>query len=350
MCFWIISGVQVAQAQTGQFFSAYDSRLNYMGRADYSDTAGPKFWASGASLSFEYEGTEAEVVIGDEVIYGSVHNYIEVQIDDQPSYRLQLTQAENRIKLVAGLKGKKHRVSLVKNTEFENGYIQFKGVYCKQLLTAPKNHKRKIEFIGDSITCGFGADEQHLSCKDPKSEWYDQHSAYYAYGPRTARALKAQYHLSAVSGIGLLKSCCEKPIIMPQVYDKVNMAQNKMAWDFNLFQPDVLTICLGQNDGIQDSAQFVSAYITFIQTLKTYYPSAKIMLLTSPMADSALKEFQMKALKATVQQMHKLGFSDLAYYAFKLRAISGCSSHPSKAEHALIAAELQASLKRFMNW
>jgi hypothetical protein len=44
----------------------------------------------------------------------------------------------------------------------------------------------------------------------------------------------------------------------------------------------------GQNDGIQDSAAFCGAYIRFIGHLRQVYPSARIVLLTSPMGDVEL--------------------------------------------------------------
>jgi hypothetical protein len=77
-----------------------------------------------------------------------------------------------------------------------------------------------------------GSDLSAVPCG--KGVWQDQHNAYLSYGPVTARALSAQYHLSAVSGIGLMHSCCNMNIIMPQVYDKISMRNDTINWNFEL--------------------------------------------------------------------------------------------------------------------
>ncbi|MEZ4931043.1 MAG: hypothetical protein R2788_02790 [Saprospiraceae bacterium] len=45
-------------------------------------------------------------------------------------------------------------------------------------------------------------------------------------------------------------------VVMPPVFDNVDMRYDSIEWDFSKYQPDVLTICLGQNDGVQDSTAF----------------------------------------------------------------------------------------------
>jgi lysophospholipase L1-like esterase len=52
---------------------------------------------------------------------------------------------------------------------------------------------------------------------------------------------------------------------MPQVFDKVNMRIDSIPWDFKQYTPDVVTITLGQNDGIQDSVAFCSDYVVVPQ-------------------------------------------------------------------------------------
>lgn len=103
-----------------------------------------------------------------------------------------------------------------------------------------------------------------------------------SYGPVTARMLDAQWMLSSVSGIGLMHSCCDMDIVMPDVYDKLNMRENKYRWNFAHYQPDVVTVALGQNDGIQDSAAFsivvfgVPVNLPFITYCQFYETSISI--------------------------------------------------------------------------
>ncbi len=334
----------------GTFYNAADPKIQYVGRVDFTYPLKPKMWASGAYVMIKFSGTFCELDINDEVIYGTVHNYLEIKVDNQPSYRIQIKNKENKIELAKGLSKGEHTIIICKNTEFENGYVQIIGFNCEKLLPPPAKQKRKIEFIGDSITCGFGSDESVLKCGDKNAQWYDQHNAYMAYGPTTARALNAQYHLSAVSGIGLIHSCCDKQILMPQVFDKVNMAKNELKWDFKKYQPDVVTVCLGQNDGVQDSTEFCKAYVQFAQTLRGYYPKAKLVFLSSPMADKTLKTALVKYIKAVEAELVKKGDRNVGSYFFTKQSIKGCGSHPSLAEQKEIASELTAYLKKTMHW
>lgn len=332
------------------FYSADNPKIQYIGRVDFSNPLKPKMWASGAYVVIKFNGTFCELEINDEVIYGNVHNYLEIKVDSRPSYRVQLKNKENKITLAKDLPKGEHSIIICKNTEFENGYLEIVGFRCEKLLNPPAKQKRKMEFIGDSITCGFGSDESEIKCGDKNSQWYDQHNAFSAYGPITARSLNAQYHLSSVSGIGLIHSCCDKKILMPQVFDKINMAKNELIWDFTRYQPDVVTVCLGQNDGVQDSTAFCSAYVKFAQTLRGYYPKAKLVFLTSPMADKTLKAALVKYLTAVERTLTKQGEKNIGTYFFKKQSTKGCGSHPSLAEQKEIAIELTAYLKQTMKW
>jgi hypothetical protein len=139
-------------------------------------------------------------------------------------------------------------------------------------------------------------------------------------------------------------------IIMPQVFDKISMRYDTIQWNFKNYQPDVVTICLGQNDGIQDSTMFCDSYISFLKTLRTYYPKSVFILLSSPMANDSLRNF-MKATIISVQQSMKKNDDKKVYtYIFKKQYSSGCDYHPSLDEHKLIAKELTTFVKKVMNW
>lgn len=332
----------------GNFYKANHSFIQYTGRADFSNPEKPKLWSSGAYIQIKFSGTFCRLDIHDEMLWGTNLNYLEVQVDNQPPYRIQLSARENSISLASNLPKGEHTILICKNTEAENGYIEIVGFTCEQLLKPTTKPTRKMEFIGDSITCGAASDESEIKCG--KGQWHDQHNAYMAYGPTVARSLNAQWHLSSVSGIGLMHSCCKKKILMPQVFDKVNMARDSILWDFKLYQPNVVTICLGQNDGIQDSAQFVSAYLQFAKELRGHYPTAKLVFLSSPMAGPELKAALIKYIKAVQESLTTSGEHNTGSYFFDKTYQSGCGSHPSVAEHQQIAAELNAYLKKTMKW
>jgi len=330
-------------------FPADDTRIQYTGRIDFTNPKLPRFWQPGVTATIRVEDVICDLIIQDEMLWGTNHNYMELVVDGM-EIRMQTKSKRDTIKVGQYfMPGKKyHDIQLVKNTEANIGYIEFVAVRCAKLLMPPSKPIRKIECIGNSITCGTGSDMSVVPCG--KGQWHDQHNAYMSYGSIMSRSLNAQCYLSAVSGIGLMHSCCNMNIIMPQVFDKISMRYDTIQWNFKNYQPDVVTICLGQNDGIQDSTMFCDSYISFLKTLRTYYPKSVFILLSSPMANDSLRNF-MKATIISVQQSMKKNDDKKVYtYIFKKQYSSGCDYHPSLDEHKLIAKELTTFVKKVMNW
>jgi lysophospholipase L1-like esterase len=328
-------------------FTADNKNIQYTGRIDFADPKKPRFWAPGVYISTTFEGSTCDIVVADEMLGGNNHNYLEVVVDGKPS-RLKLTAKENTLRVAENLPAKRHTLVVCKDTESGIGYLEFVGVKCARLLPPSPKPTRKIEFIGNSITCGTGSDQSVVPCG--KGQWPDQHNAYQAYGPTVARTLNAQWQLTAVSGIGLIRSCCDLKIVMPEVFDKINQRANAITWDFQRYQPDVVTVCLGQNDGVQDSAKFCGAYVAFIKTIRSKYPKAQIVCLTSPMADAKLTAVLKRYLTGVVNAAQASGDKAVSKFFFSRSYNSGCDNHPDLAEHQLIAAELSAYLKSTLSW
>ncbi len=336
------------EARPVQFIGADHRDIQYTGRIDFSNPKLPRFWTAGVYIQVKFKGTSCSIIVNDEELGGKSHNYLEIAIDQQKPFRIQTTGKTDTIAIATGLQRGAHTLTICKNTEALIGYLEFAGLLCESILPMPAKPQRKIEFIGNSITSGMGSDLSVVPCDS--AAWYDQHNAYFSYGPTIARALKAQYHLTSESGIGLMHSCCDKPFVMPQVFDKVNIATNTMSWDFSKYIPDVVTVCLGQNDGIQDSVKFCTAYVDFIHTVRKHYPSAQIICLTSPMADAALTKALKNYLTGIVNHTNAQGDKKISKYFYSRSFNSGCGGHPDLKEHQLIANELTAYIRSVMKW
>lgn len=330
-----------------QLFEADHPMFQYVGRIDFRDAKKPRFWSPGVYIKAKFKGTYCELLVNDQELWGKNHNYLEIVIDGKPT-RIQTKEKNNTIVVVKGLANTEHTLIICKNTESNIGWLEFVGLKCEALLPLPAKPVRKIEFIGNSITCGTGSDQSVIPCG--KGVWHDQHNAWLSYGPAIARALNAQWSLSAASGIGLMHSCCGMNITMPPVFDKIDLRGDSVKWDFNNYQPDVVTVCLGQNDGIQDSATFCSAYVKFIHALRGHYPKAQIILLTSPMGDASLTAVLKNYLTGIKQAMQQKGDKKVDAYFYKKRYHNGCDSHPDLEEHKQIAKELGAFIKSKMKW
>jgi hypothetical protein len=367
------NGVKQGGSRELVFFPADHPDIQYMGRIDFSHPERPRFWAPGVEIRLKYKGPVCRVLIRDEVLYGNLHNYIGVTVDGGKAYRVQTKGKEDTLVISAHSvhiatgeasmgggaaerdvpgryadPGEEHLVTICKDTESGIGYLELAGVLCAALLPPPPLPSRKIEFIGNSITCGTGMDLSEAPCGS--GAWYDQHNAWMSYGALTARTLDAQWHLTAVSGIGLIHSCCELKITMPQVFDKMNQRTDSGTWDFRHYRPDVVTICLGQNDGVQDSATFCMAYLSFIGKVRHVYPDARIVCLTSPMGDTALTAVLKRNLNGIVRAAGKAGDRKVSAYFYSRQYSNGCGGHPDLDQHRQIAEELTVHLKKLMGW
>jgi hypothetical protein len=192
-------------------------------------------------------------------------------------------------------------------------------------------------------------------------EYSDYHNAYYAYGPRVARALKVNYFLSSVSGIGIYRTWNHDGPSMPQVYEKADLSDtDRRLWDFSQYRPAVVSIALGTNDLSKgdgksarapfDSARFVGGYIQFVRLVKSKYPAAQIALLSSPMvggSDRELLQHCLTAVKTAIDGLYPSS-KPVAVFFFEPMTPKGCSYHPSVEDHALLAAQLEPFFKRLL--
>ena len=331
------------------FYAANNKYYRFTGRFDFSNRKLPRVWNPGAYIEVGFEGTFLEIEINDEKLYGG-HNYIEVVIDDLPPRRIQLVANNNILLISDSLENKKHTLLICKNTESSMGYIELVGISCQKLLP-PKHRTKKIEFIGDSITCGNGSDNTGIKCGD--GTWYDQHNAYLSYGPIVSRILGTDWQLSSVSGIGMYSSCCGMVKTMPQVYNKINFETTGPDWNMpsdSKTNPDIVVITLGQNDGIQDSTDYCSTYLAFVRKLRKTYKNATFICCTSPMADPKLQAQMARYIPAITSELHRKGDLNVHSFIYKGMYRSGCTLHPTLAEHREIAKELIPFVKEVSGW
>jgi hypothetical protein len=121
-----------------------------------------------------------------------------------------------------------------------------------------------------------------------------------------------------------------------------------------------VSIALGTNDFSNgdgkrqrlpfDSGAFVSAYIKFVQLVKSKYPDAQIALLSSPMASGSnrlLLQNCLLAVKQNIDEAYSSG-KPIAVHFFKPMQARGCSGHPNVEDHAILASELEPFFKKLL--
>src|SRR5581483_689369 len=176
--------------------------IQYSGRIDFSDPQAPRFDWSGVSITVKFKGASIGFRLQD-----GKNNY-EVKVDGRPA-TVWVTRLNQELYTLSGLSKKQHTVQLIKRTEPLYGIGIFKGLVLGEgcvLLEPPAKPARRIEFIGDSIVCGYGNESTTLKCGSLRP--YE--NADKAFGPETARALKAEYVLVAYSGKGVVRNWGDK--------------------------------------------------------------------------------------------------------------------------------------------
>ena len=181
------------------FVSADDARIVYMGRVSHRIPQAVTFTYPGVSIYADFEGTSLQM----KVKPGS--GDFMVEIDDGLPYRIGFTKNDSIVTLVEGLPEGTHRARIMYVLEGYELKPVFKGFYLDKgctLAEAPALPERRIEFIGNSITCGYGVESDDRN--DPFT--YETENHFYTYAARTARALNAQHLVVARSGIGIYRN------------------------------------------------------------------------------------------------------------------------------------------------
>jgi lysophospholipase L1-like esterase len=231
---------------------------------------------SGSAITFRFTGTEAAVRMDDAA------RFFTLLVDGVEQPRLETSPGEQSYALASGLADATHEVWLHRRTEASFGETRFLGVELGSgtLLAPPPAAARRIEVIGDSITCGYGNEGADQYCNfsaDTENHWL-------TYGAIAARNLGAELVTVAWSGKGIVYNYGDdKNEPLPALYDRAIATQSTGSWDFSAWQPHAVVVNLGTNDystdGDPSAALFSSEYEAFLAHLRSKNPDAYILCL-----------------------------------------------------------------------
>ncbi|MFZ9980644.1 MAG: GDSL-type esterase/lipase family protein [Cyclobacteriaceae bacterium] len=313
--------------------------------------------SSGASVEFLFTGDSAIVSLSGLAGLND-HNYIVAELDGQYSGRFKITSSDPASFVFKAVSETKlHELKIIRATEASNGVVVFHGARAEKIFMSEIKQALRVEFIGNSITAAMGADTTEISCGGG-SKWYDQHNAYFSYAAMTARALNAEYMLSAISGAGVYRNWNSDGPAVPQQYESAYLrADSTLRWNFDSWKPDIVTIALGTNDmspgdgkkprAAFDSVRFISAYTDFIRVIHSYYPKSQIVLLTSPMMSGKRAHTLLSCLQQVRLQCinKKITAVPLRIFEFREMKATGCTGHPLTSEHRVMADQLTSFLR-----
>lgn len=351
------------------FFNAADPNIQYSGRIDFTDPKSPTFWFPGISIKANFQGSAVDVVIQDNASGGAqTTNYYNVFIDNTLYKVLQVNSTDTLYRIARNLSDANHKIEIFKRTEAQVGSSTFRGLRLQinKTLVAPSAQlTRKIEFIGDSYTCGYG-NEVSIPA-NPNTGFHSvNENNYNAWGAIVARDLNAEYHCTAFSGRGLYRNNNGATSgTLPSIYTTINPSNSSSTWNTSDYIPDVVVIHLGTNDfapeqtttpNMVDSTTFVDTYINFITTLRGYYPSAKIICIR-PNSETDYYPTGFKTLTRMTNYIkavknHFTGIDANVFY-FELTpqlAPYGEDWHPSAATHQYMASQIEPFIRTSAGW
>ncbi len=328
--------------------------LRYIGRTEQADDH-IRYTYPGVQIKVNFNGTFLKMKVKPN------SGYYMVEIDKQKPYKLQSPETDSVMTVAEKLRQGLHHATITYISEGLTFRPAFYGFFIDndgKIAAASKLPKRKIEFIGNSITCGFG-----IEGKEAKEAFsYATENQFYTYAAVAARNLNAQCFVVARSGIGIYRNCNGKPTgdvgVMPDVYPYTQFGTTGEKWDFERYTPNVVCINLGTNDTTKpsyDTDLLFNAFWNFYKTVRHNYPDAKIVFLTGSMIKKDSKRLKdlTKTLNKVKADAEMLGDGEVYRFDFTPEDGSlgyGSCYHPSLARQAKMGEELTKFLKKIMKW
>lgn len=231
------------------------------------------------------------------------------------------------VAVVENLRDRVHHVKILRISEGSQlAYIDKVEIYGKapEFSMPAEEKKLKLEFLGDSITCGFGV----LAAKSsPVYQTYEQDSTK-SYAYLTAEALDAEIRTECISGQGIVHSCGENVgIKFVEIFDMI--ARGKPGYKCDGYIPDVFIINGGTNDKLSHVTpdEFVNGAIELLGAIRKMYPSTPIIWMYGAM----VHVFDESIVKA----VHRFNKQDKNTYCLIVKSIydyknqTGSVGHPN---------------------
>lgn len=309
-----------------------------------------------SSVSFKMTGDRVEAVM---VSNGGVYSqkqqgWIGVMIDGELVKRIKLDDGENSYVLYEGEKLENAEITIIKLSENQMAATGIKSITCNASRLAPSADRDvKIEFIGDSLTCGYGNEAESPS--DGLNSAQQNGAATYGYF--TAQKLNADWSMVCVSGLGVvsdytgIQGMKEDYLLIDDIYtysDSNFQMRRGMddytPWDFN-GGSDIVVINLGTNDytytgedeDLQD--EFENGYYSLICSVRENNPNADIICTLGISGAELLERIESAAVRFSSD------YGDDRIYTMKFDYQSeedgfGGDYHPTVKTHEKAAAKL----------
>lgn len=327
----------VGDMQTIALNNAY---ITYLGRVAPTAKTAQMEWP-GTGFEIAVRGGEVKANLSGVARSASNPMHVAIYVDGIRTKKLELKKGNNEWYTLADNlpTDRVTTVRVVKLNEGVHGSVVLQGLQANGTLEKTTLPNRRIIWIGDSISCGFGVLGQSA---DEKFSTNTQ-DVTLTYGWLLSDIFNAQRHIIAASGHGVETSGEGADKLIPLLYSQTGF-RTTTKWDHAKFQPDLIVVNLGTNDAIgKTTASRLRAGVrSFVTDLRAAHPSAKIVWVYGFMRDDFAND-----IKAEVEA---LGGHFLKAYTIADGKDMGSQKHPSDDAHAKLAKDLEAKLRSIMGW
>ena len=261
------------------FIGVRDPEIRFTGRWNVGEKEAVTT-APGAYIELAFGGEEV-VLMFDTELNRHPYPHLWIMVDNGAA---QETAVDRFIRINAP-PGRKHYIKIIYKSAVEiqhrwyeplEGKITFLGAQVSAKAELPRDDRKVIEFLGDSITEGVLIDE---ACRIHKfDQWnrpyQDDAAATYAY--LTAQKLGLRPIICGYGAVGILQAGCgsvPKAIdIYPFCYFNMPLPKTKK---------DYIVMNYGANDSQYSAEQYAYEYKRFIEFVRNEHPEAKIIVLSA---------------------------------------------------------------------
>ncbi|MBQ4899873.1 GDSL family lipase [Paenibacillus sp. Marseille-P2973] len=355
-------------SEAAQVFRATENHVKIIGRTyEHNDV----LWLalSGGGVEFSFYGKKAEITIEGDPIATSGNNEARIGIYVNGN-RVIDDMVKQPVKKYTAYESNTDQNVTIKVIKLSEAAMSTVGIQeitvdAKEGIKPAPANVHKIEFIGDSITCGYGVDDDNVSGTFTTAT--EDVTKTYAY--LAAQQLQADYSMVSFSGYGIISGYTENgekllTHLVPDYYEKVGKSEGKfdgtlvpqsLSWDFNKFVPDLIVVNLGTNDDTyteddpDKQADYVKQYVEFLKMIRSNNPESTLLCTLGIMRDR-LYPFVDQAAK---DYMEETGDTKISAMRFDLQSEADgyvVNFHPSEVTHRKAAEKLVAEIKEVMGW
>ena len=326
--------------------------------------------SSAAEIGFRVTGAtrvKLELLADDTVLDPEKEPYLprfEIRMDGKKIIDTRLTAKEETVTVFDGTEKRDAEIRLIKLNESTSNLMALKEIDSDGTIRPLPEKPMKIEFIGDSITCGYGVEGK---C-EAETFTTATENAEKSYAFLTAEELNADAVLTCFSGHGLISGYTDNPAIrngadLVQPYyeqegrNEFRLATGKRAEEtgreFAAFQPDWIVINLGTNDlswcgtDPERGRLFAKQYTDFLKTVRKHNPKAEILCILGVMGTGLNPMMQRGAEKYSEEtgdrKIHLLMLEDQN----ASRDGYGSDYHPNEITQRLLARKVTDAIRQW---